>query len=418
MNILFIHQNFPGQFKSLAPVLASDPNNRVVAMTMQPVAAGKWLNIQIVPYKALRSSAKEIHPWVADVEAKTIRAEACFHACLALKAEGFTPKIIIAHPGWGESLFVKEVWPEAKLGIFCEFFYQPRGTDVGFDSEFQVADISDPCRLRLKNMNNYLQFESADLGISPTKWQASTFPKGFQKKITVVHDGIDTQVLTPSAKAHISMTTNAGQNHTLTPADEVVTFVNRNLEPYRGFHTFMRALPLMLKARPNTRFVIVGGDDVSYGTKPANGSTWKATMINEVRPQITDQEWSRVHFVGKVAYPHFVNLLQISSVHVYLTYPFVLSWSLLEAMSVQCAIVASRTPPVEEVISHGKTGLLVDFFDSKALAKTVTDLLSDPAKRERLGKAARKFAVSHYDLKTVCLPTQLKWVQELAAIPA
>jgi glycosyltransferase involved in cell wall biosynthesis len=417
MNILFIHQNFPGQFKALAPALAADPKNKVVALTMQPVKPGVWMGVQVLGYQAKRSSSEKIHPWVADVEAKAIRAEACFYAAQQLKASGFTPDIVIAHPGWGESLFIKDVWPNTRLGIFCEFFYQAHGADVGFDPEFQVADIADPCRLRLKNVNNYLQFETADLGISPTKWQASTFPKAFQKKITIVHDGIDTDLLVPNAKAHINMKTNAGQDHRLTAEDEVVTFVNRNLEPYRGFHTFMRALPAMLKARPNARFIMVGGDNVSYGSKPTNAASWKEVMIKEVRPQISDSDWQRVHFVGKVAYPHFVNLLQISSVHVYLTYPFVLSWSLLEAMSVQCAIVASRTPPVEEVISHGKTGHLVDFFDHQALANEVCGLLADPAKRAKLGAAARKYAVSHYDLKTKCLPRQMAWVQELAALP-
>lgn len=410
MKILFIHQNFPGQFKFLAPALAA-LGHTVVALSMQKGKTIDWQGVRVVPYGVARGSTEGVHPWVSDFETKTIRAEACFRAALQIQAQGFTPDIIIAHPGWGESLFLKDVWPDAKLGIYCEFYYKRHGADIGFDSEFPVTETGETGRLRLKNLNSLLHFDIADAGISPTRWQASTFPEPFRSRITVVHDGIDTQAVAPDA--NVSVTLNG--NIELTRRDEVITFVNRNLEPYRGYHIFMRALPEILKRRPNARVLIVGGDDISYGARPSGGRKWKDIFAGEVRPQIPDADWARVHFLGHVPYEHFIPLLQLSSVHVYLTYPFVLSWSLLEAMSAGCAIVASDTQPLREAILHDDTGRLVDFFDAPGLAGEICALLADPAARARLGANARAFAQANYDLKTVCLPRQLQWVRDLAA---
>jgi glycosyltransferase involved in cell wall biosynthesis len=408
MNILFIHQNFPGQFKFLAPALAAR-GHRVVAMTMQKIEQQNWHGVTLVPYTASRGSTPNIHPWVGDFETKTIRGEACFRAALKLKQQGFNPDVIVAHHGWGESLFLKEIWPTAKLGVYCEFFYHANGSDVGFDPEFPVTDVAEPCRMRLKNLNNLLHFDIADAGLSPTHWQASTFPLPFRDRITVVHDGIDTEAVQPDPNVTITL----GNGLALSRKDEVVTFVNRNLEPYRGYHTFMRSLPSLLRQRPNAQVLIVGGDSVSYGAKPAGDSTWKTIFANEVRPQISDADWARVHFLGNLPYQQFIPLLQLSTVHVYLTYPFVLSWSLLEAMSAGCAIVASDTAPLREAIRHNETGLLVDFFDANALAEQVGMLLADTQHRNKLGENARAFARAHYDLNTQCLPGQIAWVEQL-----
>ena len=417
MNILFIHQNFPGQFKFLAPALVSQ-GHTVRAMTMQATEAKTWEGVELIRYGANRGTSPNIHPWVSDFETKTIRGEACFRAALKLKAEGVNPDVIIAHHGWGESLFLKDVWPHAKLGIYCEFFYHPQGADVGFDPEFPAKDEGDICRLRLKNLNNLLHFEVADTGISPTHWQASTFPEPFRSKITVVHDGIDTEAVAPNPQTNLTLKKSSGEAIGLTRADEVITFVNRNLEPYRGYHTFMRALPAILRRRPHAKILIIGADDVSYGARPDaakyGNKKWKDIFIEEVRPQISDADWARVHFLGSVPYQHFIPLLQVSTVHVYLTYPFVLSWSLLEAMSAGCAIVASDTQPLREAITHDETGRLVSFFDAAALADEVCGLLDDPAARARLGAGARLFAQENYDLKTVCLPKQLAWVASMA----
>jgi len=414
LNILFVHQNFPAQFKHLAPALARQ-GHRVVALTMRQLEAGVWQGVRLQSYAVARGSTPGIHPWVQDFETKAIRGEACLRAALALRQEGFTPDLIVAHPGWGESLFLKEVWPRARLGLYCEFFYRLHGADTGFDPEFPPADaLGDACRLRLKNLNNLLHLEQADAGLSPTEWQASTFPSPFRDRISVVHDGIDTEVVAP--RPDVSL--NLGPGLALSRADEVITFVNRELEPYRGYHIFMRALPELLRRRPQARVLIVGGDGVSYGARPDPARygrrSWKEIFAAEVRGRIGDADWARVHFLGKLPYHLFVPLLQLSTVHVYLSYPFVLGWSLLEAMSAGCAIVASATAPLREAIVEGETGRLVDFFDSAGLAARVCALLDDPAQRGRLGAQARAFARERYDLRSVCLPRQMEWVRNLA----
>jgi glycosyltransferase involved in cell wall biosynthesis len=280
---------------------------------------------------------------------------------------------------------------------------------VGFDPEFG-SDPAAPRRLQVRNLHLGASVLACDEAIVPTHWQASCFPPLLRERMHVIHDGIRTDELQPDASAWISL---GREGLLLSQGDEVVTFVNRNLEPYRGYHIFMRALPQLLKSRPQARVLMVGGDDVSYGARPDGGQKWKDIFAAEVRGQISDADWSRVHFLGHVPYQHFIPLLQLSTVHVYLTYPFVLSWSLLEAMSAGCAIVASDTQPLHEVITHNETGRLVDFFDPKALAQEASNLLDKPQERQRLGANARAFAQQHYDLQAVCLPRQLKWVEGL-----
>jgi len=415
MNILFVHQNFPSQFKFLAPSLVKQ-GNKVWGMHMTSATTEVWQGVNLISNSTNKKNTPNIHPWVLDIESKVIRGEAAFRTAHKIK-DKFTPDVIIAHQGWGESMFLKDVWPKANLGIYCEFYYHYSGADVGFDNEFPVQDPGDACRIRLNNLNNLMHFEIADAGISPTFWQASTFPEPFRSKISVIHDGIDTVAVAPNAAVGLTLKKADGQDLPLNRKDEVITFVNRNLEPYRGYHVFMRALPELLKRRPNARVLIVGADGVSYGARPTpdqnGGSNWKDIFANEVRPHINDADWQRVHFLGHVPYQYFIPLLQLSTVHVYLTYPFVLSWSLLEAMSAGCAIVASDTQPLHEAIAHNETGRLVNFFDTKALIQEVCDLLGNPAERVRLGTNARKFAQTNYDLQTVCLPKQLAWVEGL-----
>jgi glycosyltransferase involved in cell wall biosynthesis len=416
MNLLFVHQNFPGQYKHLAPAMARLPGHRVAAMHINATPA--MPGVEMRRYSLTRGSTPGVHRWVSDLETKVIRGEAAYQCARQWRDEGFTPDVIVAHPGWGESLFLKDVWPQARLGIYCEFFYQPAGADVGFDPEFPTAGEEDACRLRLKNANYQLHFPMAQAGLSPTHWQQSVFPQPFRDRIQVIHDGIDTAAVCPNPGVSLQLKTRSDAALTLTRDDELITFVNRNLEPYRGYHIFMRALPAILKARPKARVLIVGGDGVSYGAPPTGPlddkgvapKGWKQIFLNEVKDQLDLQ---RVHFLGNIPYTQFVSLLQISTVHTYLTYPFVLSWSLLEAMSAGCAIVASNTPPVQEAIAHGETGLLVDFLDVDQLAQQVIGLCEDAPQRKRLGAAARAFAVAHYDLRHKCLPEQMQWVASL-----
>lgn len=410
MKILCIHQNFPGQYKHLAPALVQ-LGHQVVALTPKVDKPARWNGVSLVPYKITGRSTQGIHPWLQDFETKLLRGSSCYQGALALRKGGFDPDVILAHHGWGESLFLKDVWPDARLGLYCELYHLSTPAFMNFDPEFPTkAPALDALRLRMKNMNNRLHEEVMDAGISPTRFQASTFPDKYQDRITVAHDGIDTDLVAANPDATLTVT----DGRVLTRADEVVTFINRNLEPYRGYHIFMRALPGILKRRPNAQIVLLGGDEVSYGAKAPKGQTWKQIYIDEVRSQISDADWARVHFLGRVPYAQFLSLMQVSRVHVYLTYPFVLSWSLLESMSAECAILASDTAPVREVLREGENGWLTDFFDAGALTDRLCDLLDDPEARARMGKAARAFVRENYDLKTICLPQHLAWVEQLA----
>jgi len=417
MNILLVHQNFPGQFRHLAPALVADPRHRVVGFTMS--AASSPPGIQMVRYKPGRGNTPGVHPWVSDIESKVIRGHVAFKAGCKMRDEhGFQPDVIFAHHGWGESLFLKEVWPKARVLIYCEWYYPLHGADVGFDPEFLKNDPESLCRLRMKNTHNLLCMQEADAGIAPTEWQASTHPAWFRPRIRVIHDGVDTRRIGPNPQlqtlklaipADESCKIPAGEV-VLNRGEEIITFVNRNLEPYRGYHIFMRALPELLRRRPKARVVIVGGHGTSYGAWPSRG-TWKQIFLDEVRAGL---DLSRVHFVGNLPYSSFIGLLQLSTVHTYLTYPFVLSWSLLETMACEGAIVASDTAPVREVITDGETGRLVDFFSTGELTDRICELLDDPAQRARLGRQARQRVVERYDLNSICLPAQIALVNELA----
>ena len=408
MKILFIHQNFPGQYKHLAPLLASKGHD-CVALTLRVKKPGNWKGVRLVPYSLPARKGQNVHPWLVDLDTKVTRAEACYHAAIQLCETGFVPDLILAHHGWGEAMFLRDVWPKARMALYCELYHLAGYPHLHFDPEFGQPNQTASLRIRLKNLNNHIHFPLAHAGISPTKYQADTFPAGFREKITISHDGIDTTVARPNPDVRLTIEDQVD----VTREDEVITFVNRNLEPYRGYHRFMRALPGLLQQRPDAKVLIVGGDDVSYGARPPKGQTWKQIYVDEVRDQISDADWARVHFLGRIPYDQFLRLLQVSRVHVYLTYPFVLSWSLMEAMACEAAIVASDVAPVREVIAHDKTGRLVDFFQTEALINEVCTLLDDAEMRTRLGREARKLMQTQYELRSICLPRQLEWVSKI-----
>ncbi|MEQ9260030.1 MAG: glycosyltransferase [Roseovarius sp.] len=410
MKILFIHQNFPGQYKHLAPLLAAEGHD-CVALTLKVTKPTTWRGVRVLPYALPKRSGQKVHPWLLDLDSKVTRAQACYLEARKLREAGFAPDLILAHPGWGEPMFLADVWPGAKIGIYCELYHLACGANLNFDPEFARADREvEALRIRLKNINNHLHFDMADAGISPTRFQADTFPQPFRERITVCHDGIDTRASCPNPGARLAL-----EGGEVSRDDEVITFANRNLEPYRGYHIFMRALPRLLRERPKARVLIVGGDEVSYGAAPPKGQTWKQIYIDEVRGQIPDADWARVHFLGRIPHERFTALLQVSRVHVYLTYPFVLSWSLMEAMACGAAVVASDTAPVREVIREGETGRLVDFFDREALVARVCELLDDAGQRARLGAAARADVVGRYDLARIALPRQKAWIERVMA---
>jgi len=403
MKILFIHQNFPAQFRHVAAALARAPGWEVAALgdtqnlKQRPTIPG----VTLAGYGTPAAASPHTHHYVKSLESAVRRGQMVVRACLELKKRGFVPDIIYAHPGWGEALFLKDVFPEVPLTLYCEFYYRAKSADVGFDPEFP-ATVDDICRVRVKNAASLLSLETADSGISPTRWQRDAFPRFFRERMTVVHEGVDTDLLKPDPRAEVVL---QGKNLTLTPRDEVITYVARNLEPYRGFHIFMRALPEIVRRRPNAHILIVGGEDVSYGGQLPKGETYKKKLLDEVG---ADLDMNRVHFLGQVPYATLVRIYQISSAHVYLTYPFVLSWSMLEAMSAGCPVIASRTAPVEEVISDGRNGFLTDFLDKTALVARVEEVLTRGKDLVKARERARRTIVENYDLRRVCLPRHLK----------
>jgi glycosyltransferase involved in cell wall biosynthesis len=405
MNILFIHQNFPGQYRHLAAALAMEPSHQVVAIGEKNSNQAKIDNVRYVWYEKPRGASASTHHYIRGLEAHIRRGQAIIPALEMLKKNRFLPDVICVHPGWGEGLFLKEFYPDVPVIGYFEFYYHGRGVDVGFDPEFP-STINDMARVRVKNATNLLSLEACDYGISPTHWQKSQFPEAFQDKIAVIHEGIDTDTVRGNPEIRINF---ENKGMTLSRESEVITFVNRNLEPYRGFHVFMRSLPKILASRPNAHVLILGGDEVSYGKRPSEGMTYRQTYLSEV-----DIDLSRVHFLGRIPYEHFLAVLQVSSVHVYLTYPFVLSWSMLEAMSCGCRLVASATPPVMEVIEDGFNGLLVDFFSPDEIAAKVIEVLTNPGRFEDMRQNARRTIVEKYDLKRVCLPAQVEYIKKVS----
>jgi glycosyltransferase involved in cell wall biosynthesis len=403
-DVLFVHTNFPGQYKLLAKHLAAQPGMRVFAIGSQTARAME--HVQLQRYQLRGTAGRTVHSFAQRFELECRRAEQVMYAATALKLDGMAPKLIFVHPGWGESLPLRELFPDAKICVYCEFYYNAHGADVGFDPEFQGYGVDGQTRIRLRNAATLLALADADLGIAPTAWQRSLFPAEFQDKIRVLHDGIDIDPAAQAARAF----THARLPRPLTPQDEVLTFVARSLEPYRGFHVFMRALPAILAARPKAQVCIVGGDDVSYGSAPAQGGSWKDVMLRELEGCLPMQ---RVHFLDRVPHEQLLALFQLSRAHVYLTYPFVLSWSLLEAMAASCAVLASDVAPVREVIRDGDNGILVPFFDINALATRAIDMLGAPAQFAHLRRKAAASIRKAYDFDTCVRPQFQKLLADL-----
>ncbi len=402
MRILFVHQNFPGQFLHLAPEMARRGHD-CLALTDSGNQRGS-----AIPVVKYRHDAPKVDPAQTrlgrNYTTMSDRGVTVARAALQMRQKGYVPDVIFGHSGWGETLFLKEVWPEAKLLVYAEFYYRGRGADVGFDPEFNPPSFDQVMIAQGRTTHLGQALTHADAGLSPTEWQASTYPAPLRRMIEVIFDGVDTQVMRPDPAAVATLSSGA----TFRAGDEVLTFINRNLEPYRGYHIFMRALPTVLTARPGCQVVIVGGDEVSYGAAPKGAKGWKDVILGEVRDRL---DLSRVHFAGKVPYPTFTALMQVTRVHAYLTYPFVLSWSMLEAMAAGALVVGSATAPVQEVIRDGENGLLVDFFDVAGWSDRLTEALAAPDAFDGLRAAARRTILARYDLASHCLPRTVGFVE-------
>ncbi len=380
--------------------MASKPGNKVafITQTGKPDIPG----VAKFEYQPKRKPSPETHYYIRSFEAGILNGQGVARTALALKNKGFTPDIVCAHPGWGESLYIKDIYPDVPLLNYCEFYYRTAGADVGFDPENPVK-LDDQTRVRTRNALHLLSIESCDQGVSPTQWQRAQYPEVYRDKIAVIHDGINADAACPDANATVTLS----NGPTLTRNDEVVTYVARNLEPYRGFPTFMRAVAEVCARRPNCHFLIIGGDEVSYGRRLSGGRTYRQKMLSEVAV-----DPKRVHFLGRVPYKRFINVLQVSSAHVYLTYPFVLSWSMLEAMAAGCLVIGSDTAPVTEVVTEGKNGLLVDFFSPTGIADRIDEVLNHKNRMEALRTKARETVLERFALRD-CLQKQVAMMEDL-----
>lgn len=389
-NILFIHQNYPGQYRRLTHHLLAQPGFRIAAIG-QKHAPG-MPGVMLANYNYDTPQGKSENPFMRELDNALFNGKGALGALELLKKNGFVPDIVFAHPAWGESIFIKDALPDVPLIHFCEFFYRYEGADCGFDPEFPLgnSDVETRMRVRQRNALHLLNIDACDLGIAPTRWQKSVFPDEYLPKIRVLHEGIDVEALLPPENPQFTLP----DGRVLTPADEVVTYVARNLEPYRGFHIFMRAVEEIQRRRPNCHVLLAGGDEVSYGRRLPPPETWRERMLKEVKV-----DPARTHFLGVLPYNQYKSLLHVSSAHVYLTYPFVLSWSMLESMAAGCLLIGSDTAPVREVITDRHNGLLVDFFSHQAIADRVDEVFAHPDRMAAIRRTAREHVAHRYHVR-------------------
>lgn len=405
MNILFVHQNFPGQYRELFQWLIAQGGHQIVFLTQRkgvpPVKGAR-----VVEYATHHKPGETAYAPTKYWEECTGNGLGAAFAAQKLAADGFRPDIILGHVGWGELTFLKQVWADVPIIGFFEYYFLAKGGSVGFDPEFPASEHA-PFLMHARNAVNFANIQTIDLGQSPTAFQRDTYPAAFHDKIYVCHDGIRTDRLIPDPDARVPL---ARIGRSLGREDEIFTYMARNMEPVRGFHKFMRALPCILAERPNARAVIIGSNEVSYGKASDAQGGYRAEMEREIGDRV---DWSRVHFLGRVPYTAYQQIIQISRAHIYLTVPFVLSWSSMEAMSMGATMIASDTAPVREVMTHGKNAVLVDFHDHDALARQVIEVLERPDDFAHLGPAARAHMVAHYDFSTKCLPQHIAQINDL-----
>lgn len=405
MKLLFIHQNMPGQYRELIQWLAAQKEHEIVFLT-QRQKPPKFDGVKTAIYKTHHKAADNAYGLSKTFENAVGNGFGAAMAVRKIVESGFTPDIVIGHVGWGEMTFLREVLPDTPIIGFFEYYYSVHGGPVGFEPDKPPSEHA-PFMMQGHNAVPLVNIEVVDLGHSPTLWQRDRFPTSFHHKMYVCHDGIRTDILKPNKKAKVEL---GRIGRPLTVKDEIVTFMARNLETTRGYHQFMRALPHIQKARPNARVLVIGGNDASYGGKSKHPGGLRGQMEAEVGHLL---DWDRLHFLGQVPFASYQSIIQISSCHLYLSMPFVLSWSFLECMAMEATIVASDVAPVREAMEHGKTGLLVDFFDPEAIAAQVVEVLERPRDFAHLGPAAREHVVKTYDFHTVCLPEHIRQINAL-----
>lgn len=399
MNILLIHRSFPSQLKYPALVLGKDPNNLIMFITNDTINQMEGVNKLV--YQVTKMKSPDGLMSLTDYEDAIFHGESAATLATQIKQQGIIPDIIIGH-SWGPTLFVKEIFPDTPFIGYFEWYNKYEGSLADFG---RTPSLAEKAGIKLSNSHILHDLCDCDAGISPTYWQKSQIPEEFQDKIEVIFDGVDTAFYKPEKNVKFTV---PNSNLELSAEDEVITYATRGMEPSRGFPQFMEAVSKLQKMRPNAQFLIAGNDEVCYGGKHEKYSH-KKEMLEKFNLDL-----SRIHFVGTLPYYDYIKLLQISSVHVYLTKPFFLSWSCVEAMSTGCCIVASSTPPVKEVITDNYNGLLVDFFDTDELAEKVVYALENKDKMQQIRENARQTILEKYDIK-LTLPKHYDIINRVVA---
>lgn len=402
MRILFVHRHFPGQFPHLARAFAANTGNRVAFITTS--ATGDIPGVRKIVVSPNRASGPPTHHYLQSFENAVLEGQAAYRACLALRRQGFIPDLVYAHAGFGPGLYIKEAFPESPLIGHFEWYYHPHGSDADYLGDFDVTP-DEALRARTRNAEILLELAQCDRGLSPTRFQRDQFPAEFHEKISVIHEGVDTRHFCPAA-GKISIPGLA-----LPPDAEIVTYATRGLEPYRGFPQFMEAVLRLQHARPRMHAVVVGQDAVFYGAPRADGQSWKDATLGSM----PDLDQSRVHFLGRVDAVQHLRVLQAAHAHVYLTVPFVLSWSLMESMATGCPIVGSDTAPVCEAVRDGDTALLADMRKPEVIADRIAWFLDHPDQARAIGANARASAIARYSLDRV-MPQHMHLAHSLTAM--
>ncbi len=383
MKILFSHNNFPGQYRRLMGHIADKKGVRAATITLK--SNKNRYALPRVDFELHREPKKEIHPALYGVEGNVITGQGAYKALMAHKKKNGSPDIILAHSGWGASLFFKDIFPDAKLLSYYEWYYHCHGGDGEF-AERKRYDANAEMRIRMKNTPILHDLAAQDWGQSPTQFQKSRFPSIFHDRISVLHDGVDTEYFSPAEGTEVTI-----GGKTFTSNDEIITYVGRGMEIYRGFPVFMEAVSKLQKIRPNLHVVVVGEDRIAYGPRRKDGKGMKDEMLEKYK-----FDMSRLHFTGLQPLSILRDLFRISSAHIYLTVPFVLSWSMLEAMSTGVLLIGSDTEPVRELVKDGENGLLVDFWNVEALVETAVRVLENPQEFEHMRGQARNRILNHY----------------------
>lgn len=383
MRALFIHRQGPGQFTHIARAIAAEGPTRAVMIAGAAIPDPPCRTIAAPP---LRQPRRETHRYLTATEQAVLNGQATARAALALAREGFRPDVVLVHPGWGDALFLPEVLPRTPLVAYAEYFPRTEGTEIGHDDDLAL-DQEGRCALVLRQAPLVLALEAATSAIAPTRWQRDLHPAPYRDRIAVIHEGIDTATVRPDPAARLRL----ADGTILSAADEVISYVARDLEPVRGFPAMMRALPHLLAARPAAHVVICGGDGVSYGRRPPGGGSWRARLSAEVGPLPP-----RVHFTGPLPYPDYLALLQIARLHLHPSAPFVLSWSVTEAMAVGAVVLGADTAPLREVIRDGVNGFLADPRDPRSFAQRAAALLAAHDGHAAVRRAARRTITLHF----------------------